>query len=173
MKKKIFVFFILMIGIISLSVPVYAYKQTLSGGASRSYQSGTLYNGFNTNSNVTMGTIFTNYKVTHEGHSYSRWTGYNPYNADKIIQHDNFYWNGIGGLSLDVGTSGVGIGISSDSKSVTFSLEVQNSRRIDHYYSGVKGNRWIIHGTGQTITTTYQFGTTFISINASDSNVVW
>jgi hypothetical protein len=90
-----------------------------------------------------------------------------PASNVKSLRHtDTFIFNGIS-VSLNVGTSAGGSVSASGSRAdVTNSLGA-GSRSITHYYSNIQAQSLQFTSLDRTVLTTYQFGTTFVTLSTS------
>jgi hypothetical protein len=104
-----------------------------------------------------------------DGHSYTVWSGMNPYNADKIGLTDTWHVDGIS-TSAGIGSGGPSGGISMSSNSITWSPgDDINKWRQDHWYSDVDFYGAALYGCSESHSGEAKFGTTWFYVGTSDS----
>jgi len=104
----------------------------------------------------------------YSGSSSSYWLGINPVNATSVTHRDHWW---VSGLSISV-TYPPGVGIEGSGSSAVWEGKVNGNWRIDHYFSGIQFNGMVIYRAYESITSTFQFGTTFYTISCQDDALI-
>ncbi len=101
------------------------------------------------------------------GWSEDEWQGTNPFNCTSVSLSDQYYTGGVG-ISVSYP---IGVGISGSGSSANWSASVKNTYYIYHQFNNIEF-AGAITDVGQNESGTFQFGSSFYSINTGAWSVV-
>jgi hypothetical protein len=103
--------------------------------------------------------------VNFDGSSYAKWLGSTPYNATSVQLSDHWHVDGIGvTVSVPPGFSGGG-------GDLYLTNTVTNNWKVTHTFNNLHFN-CLCWGVAEDATATFQFGTSFYTIQTNDSALV-